>query len=184
MRKSPLDLPHKLDRDKLTVRVIVETPAGSKAKVAFDPETELYSLSKLLPVGLAMPLDFGFVPSTVGGDGDPLDIMLLSEAELPTGCLVTARLLGAIDVEQKDRGSNEKPERNDRLVARLEESRRWDHIERLEQLGHRFVTELNRFFETYKDLKDQDYDVLDVSGPERAVELIEEAATAFRERDC
>jgi inorganic pyrophosphatase len=182
MANSPLHLPHQLDRDKLTVRVVVETPAGSKAKLAFDLDTGLYTISKLLPVGLAMPMDFGFVPSTLGGDGDPLDIMLLSEAELPTGCLVTARLLGAIDVEQKDHGSDKGPERNDRIIARLEESRRWDQTQRLEQLGERFVTELNRFFETYKDLKGQSYEVLAVSGPERAVELIEEAAIAFRER--
>jgi inorganic pyrophosphatase len=182
MAQSPLDLEHRLDREKLTVRVVVETPAGSKAKLALDPETGLYTVSKLLPVGLAMPLDFGFVPSTMGGDEDPLDIMLLSEAALPTGCFVSARLLGAIEVEQKEGGSDETPERNDRIIARLEESRRWAHIDKLDQLGERFVTELNRFFETYKELKGQRYDVLDVSGPERAVELIEEAATAFRKR--
>ena len=76
MAQSPLQLPHQLDREKLTVRVVIETPAGSKAKLAFDPETGLYTISKLLPVGLAMPLDFGFVPSTRGGDEDPLDILL------------------------------------------------------------------------------------------------------------
>lgn len=182
MGKSPIDLANALDRDALTVRAIIETPAGSKAKLAFDPDSGLYTISKLLPVGLAMPMDFGFVPSTRGGDKDPLDIMLLSEAELPTGCLVTARLLGAIEVEQKDIGSSGKPERNDRVIARLAESRRWDQIDRLDQLGDRFVTELNRFFETYKQLKGQTYDVLAVSGPERAVELIEEAAAAFSSR--
>jgi inorganic pyrophosphatase len=180
MVQSPLSLAHRLDREKKTVRVVIETPAGSKAKLAFDAETGLYSISKLLPVGLAMPLDFGFVPSTLGGDEDPLDIMLLSEAELPTGCFVSARLLGAIEVEQKDHGSSEKPERNDRIIARLEESRRWAHIHKLDQLGDRFVTELNRFFETYKELKGNSYEVLAVSGPGRAVELIEEAAMAFR----
>lgn len=179
MKQSPLELAHSLDRERLTVRAVIETPAGSKAKLAFDRDTGLYTVGKLLPLGLAMPLDFGFVPSTRGGDDDPLDILLLPEAELPTGCLVTARLLGAIEVEQKDYGSREKPERNDRLIARLEDSRRWTHIDRLEQLGERFVSELNRFFETYKELKGQSYDVLSVGGPERAVELIEQAAEAF-----
>lgn len=180
MAQSPLHLADELDRDRLTVRAIIETPAGSNAKFTFDPQSGLYTISKMLPVGLAMPLDFGFVPSTWGGDNDPLDIMLLHEVALPTGCFVTARLIGAIDVQQGERGSGEGPERNDRLVARLADSRRWDHIDRIEQLGERFMTELNRFFETYKDLRGETYEVLAVSGPERAVELIEEAAERFK----
>ena len=178
MPKSPLDLPNCLDPKALTARVIVETPAGSRAKLAFDADSGLYTISKLLPVGLAMPLDFGFVPSTCGGDGDPLDVMILNEAELPTGCLANIRLLGAIEVCQGDKGKKA-DERNDRLVARLEDSRRWSDMSRLDQLGDRFVDELNRFFETYKDLKGQTYVVVGVSGPERAVQLIEEAAKAF-----
>lgn len=174
MNRSPVDLPHELDPDRLTLQVVIETPAGAKAKLSFDASTGLYRVSKLLPVGLAMPLDFGFVPSTRGGDGDPLDIMLLSEADLPTGCVVEARLLGSIEVEQRRLGSGEKAERNDRLIARLDASRSWSHIERLEQLGETFVAELNRFFETYKALRGDSYDVLAVSGPERAVELVRE----------
>ena len=169
---TPIELPHCLDRDELTVRAIIETPAGARAKLAFDPESGLFSFGKLLPVGLAMPLDFGFVPSTCAEDGDPLDIMVLSEAKLPTGCLITARLLGAIEVEQSGRGVDGKAERNDRLIARLPDSRNWSHVDRLEQLGDSFVAELNRFFEVYKEARGQSYRVLDVSGPSRAVELV------------
>lgn len=176
MAKSPADIPNQLDAKALTVRAVIETPAGSRAKLTLDHDTGLFALGKVLPLGLAMPLDFGFVPSTRGGDGDPLDIMILNEAELPTGCLVTARLIGAIEVEQRRLGSGEKPQRNDRLVARLADSRLFAEVERLDQLGDDFTAELNRFFETYKALRGQSYDVLAVSGPERAVELIEQSA--------
>lgn len=172
MTRLPTELPHQLDEERCTIRAVIETPAGSTAKFSFDSNSGLYRLGKLLPVGLAMPLDFGFVPSTCGGDGDPLDIMLLPETALPTGCLVEARLIGAIEVEQKQRGSDEERERNDRLVARLEASRRWAHIERIEQLGDAFTSELNSFFDAYKSLKGETYDVLAISGPERAVELV------------
>ena len=171
--RQPTRIAHQLDRARLTCRAFIETPAGSTAKLAYDPDSGLYSLSKLLPVGLAMPLDFGFVPSTLAGDGDPLDVMVLSEATLPTGCLATVRLLGAIEVEQRERAGEARSERNDRLVARLNDSRRWGEVERLEELGDRFVTELNCFFVTYKDLRGQDYEVLAVSGPERAADLVE-----------
>lgn len=172
MTISPSALSHRLEEQAQTVRAIVETPAGSAGKFSLDPDTGLYSLAKLLPVGMAMPLDFGFVPSTCGGDGDPLDIMLLNEVEIPTGCLVTARLIGAIEVEQAPSGDTSKKERNDRLIARLAESRKWAHVERLEQLGEAFVDELNRFFSTYKALRGQTYEVQAVSGPGRAVELV------------
>lgn len=166
---SPMDIPHQLDRAKLTCRAIVETPAGSKVKYAFDRASGLFAASKLLPIGLAMPLDFGFVPATCSGDGDPLDLMVLSEAELAVGSLVTVRLLGAIEVEQ----GTSKSERNDRLVARLTDSRAFAEVSRLDELGDAFTAELNRFFETYKDLKGQRYDVVALGGPERAAELIE-----------
>lgn len=166
---SPIDLPNQLDAGQLTCRAVIETPAGSKVKYSFDRKSGLFAASKLLPVGLAMPLHFGFVPGTCGGDGDPLDLMLLDEAELAVGCLVTVRLLGAIEVEQGEG----KSERNDRLVARLTDSRAFAEVTRLEQLGDAFTAELNRFFETYKELRGQRYDVLGVGGAERAAELIE-----------
>ncbi|MDQ3625631.1 MAG: inorganic diphosphatase [Verrucomicrobiota bacterium] len=174
MPPSPIKIPHCLNRDGLTVRAIIETPAGSRAKLAFDPDSGLFSLGKLLPLGFAMPLDFGFIPSTCAGDGDPLDIMVLSEAELPPGCMVTARLLGAIEVEQSERGPDGRLERNDRLIARLSESRSWSHVDRLEQLGDPFVAELNRFFKVYKEARGQNYHVLAVSGPSRAADLVTE----------
>ena len=174
MTARPIDLPHELDRDALTCRAIVETPHGSSAKFTYDEETGLYALGKLLPAGMAFPLDFGFVPSTLGGDGDPLDLLILAEAELPVGCLVTVRLLGSMEVEQWRTG--EPRVRNDRLVTRLADSRRFAAIERMEQLGAGFTDELSHFFRTYKALRGQQLEVLALDGPERAVELIEQAA--------
>lgn len=166
------DLPHQLDRDRLTCRVVIETPAHSRVKFAFDAESGLYEAKKLLPVGLSMPLDFGFVPSTCGGDGDPLDVIVLNEAELAVGCLATVRLIGAIEVEEgalKGGPVN----RNDRLVGRLADSRSFAEIDRLEQLGQRYLLELNRFFETYKELSGSTYGLVSVRGPEGAADLID-----------
>lgn len=170
----PTEVPHKLDREGLTCRAIVETPAGSRAKFTYDEDSGLYALGKMLPAGLAFPLDFGFVPSTVGGDGDPLDILILAEAELPVGCLVDVRLIGAIEVEQWREG--EAKVRNDRLVARLAESRAFAELRSMDQLGEAFASELDTFFRTYKTLRGQRYEVLATGGPERAAELIEQAA--------
>ena len=171
---SLIELPNQLDRAALTCRAIVETPHGSRAKFVYDTDNGLFALGKMLPAGLAFPVDFGFVPSTLAPDGDPLDLLILAEAALPVGCLVTVRLLGAMEVEQWKEG--EPRVRNDRLITRIAESRLFAGVDRIEQLGNSFTDELGTFFKTYKKLRGQEMDVLAIGGPERAVELIDENA--------
>lgn len=91
--------------------VVVETPRGSRTKFAYDPQTGLFRAKKLLAMGFAFPFAFGFFPSTRGQDGDPLDVLLLTDAYLPMGTLVRCRPIG---VEQSD--GNE-TQRNDRLFV-------------------------------------------------------------------
>lgn len=94
--------------------VIVETPKGNRTKFAYDPETGLFLAKKLLAMGFAFPFPFGFFPSTEAEDGDPLDVLLITDADLATGSLVRCRLLGGIAMEETtDRNSF----RNDRLLA-------------------------------------------------------------------
>jgi inorganic pyrophosphatase len=172
----PNRLPHQLDEKQLTCLALIETPAGSRAKFDFDPETGLYKLHRMLPAGMAFPLDFGFIPSTLGGDGDPLDVIVLAEEVLPVGCLVELRLLGVIEAEQtQELDGKPRTNRNDRLVGRLAESRTYASVETLDQLGTSFTEELTRFFTTYNELQGKRFEVLAVSGPKRAAELIKEA---------
>jgi inorganic pyrophosphatase len=164
-----LALPHRLDRNACQCRAIVETPSGCRSKYDYDPESGLFELAGVLPAGMAFPLAFGFVPSTLGEDGDPLDILLLADEELPVGCLLTARLLGVIEAEQTQ---GDKTVRNDRLIARVSQSRAYADVTRLDQLGSAFVDELTAFFETYNTLKGYRFDVIAVSAAERACDLI------------
>jgi inorganic pyrophosphatase len=80
------------------VRIVIETPRGSRSKYSYDPECDCMQLSTVLPEGMVFPYDFGFIPSTLGEDGDPLDILVLMEASVIPGCcaaLTTAtRLAG------------------------------------------------------------------------------------------
>jgi inorganic pyrophosphatase len=174
----PLEtLPHELDRSRLTCQVIVEAPAGSRVKVYYDPESHRFRVGKFLPLGMTFPLDFAFVPSTLAGDGDPYDLLILPEAGLPVGSIVSVRILGILEAEQKK--PKRKPERNDRVIARLLESRLFAKVDHIDQLGERFVEELSSFFSTYKKLRGQKYKVIDVGGPDRAADLIEEGAAAY-----
>lgn len=171
----PLErLPHELNRTSLTCQAVVEAPAGSRVKVYYDPESHRFRIGKFLPLGLVFPLDFAFIPSTLGGDGDPVDLLILPEAPLPVGSIVKVRILGILEAEQQK--LNKRAKRNDRVIARLIESRLFSQVDDIEQLGEKFVEELTTFFRTYKNLRGQSYDVLSVGGPERAAELIERAS--------
>jgi len=82
-KKNGLADPSRLDplvsQDKQLLRVIVETPKGSRNKFAFNPDEHTFELKKVLPAGMAFPYDFGFVPSTKGDDGDPIDVLVLMD---------------------------------------------------------------------------------------------------------
>src|SRR5215208_1072043 len=110
------------DADELNV--IIETPRGSRNKFNYDGGLGLFKLGGVLPAGAVFPFDFGFIPSTLGGDGDPLDVLVLMDEPAFTGCLVPSNLLGVIEAEQTEDG---KTTRNDRLIAVAAKSR--DHAE-------------------------------------------------------
>jgi inorganic pyrophosphatase len=171
--RDPVRLPNQLDERAMTCRAIVECPPGSRSKFDYDPESGLFELAGVLPAGMAFPLAFGFVPSTLAEDGDPVDVLILADEPLPVGCLLTARLLGVIEAEQTEDG---KTARNDRLVAKVAQSHSYADINSLDQLGKAFLEDLKRFFITYNDLKGQQFEVVGVGNPHRARELVAQAS--------
>src|SRR4051794_38312894 len=103
--------------DSRRVEIIVETPKGSRNKYKYDEQRDVFLLHKLLPAGASFPFDFGFVPGTLGDDGDAVDVLVLGDEATFTGCRVTVRLLGVIEAEQTETGVTI---RNDRLIATAE----------------------------------------------------------------
>src|SRR5690349_11192910 len=149
MIPPPLEtLPHELNREKMTCQAVVEAPAGSRVKVYYDPESHRFRIGKFLPLGMVFPLDFCFIPSTLAGDGDPFDLLILPEASLPVVSIVNVRILGILEAQQYKAGK--KPRRNDRVIAKLVESRLFAKVRHIEELGQTFVEELSAFFATYK----------------------------------
>jgi inorganic pyrophosphatase len=96
------------------VRVVVDTPRGSRNKLKYDEELGCFTLSRILPVGHVFPYDFGSVPGTRAPDGDALDVLVLLEAPSFPGCVVTVKLIGGLAAEQTDGGETL---RNDRLIG-------------------------------------------------------------------
>jgi inorganic pyrophosphatase len=94
--------------------VVVETPRGNHNKYKYDGHTGRIKLSKVMPEGMMFPYDFGFFPETKTEDGDPLDVLILSDEPTFPGCQIDCRLIGVIKAEQAEQG---KQSRNDRLIA-------------------------------------------------------------------
>jgi inorganic pyrophosphatase len=150
------------DDDEEIIKVVIETPKGSRNKYAFDPDDRTFTLKKVLPAGMAFPYDFGFVPSTEADDGDPTDVLVLMDEPAFPGCVLKCRLIGVIEGEQ---GNGKKTERNDRIIAVELQNHSWANVKRVDDLGKKFLKELEAFFVNYHELSGEEYKVLDVKGP-------------------
>ena len=152
------------------IRAIVETPKGSRNKFDFDPQTGLFELGSAMPAGVEFPFEFGFIPGTLGEDGDPLDLLILMDAPTFVGCFVKARLIGVIEAKQKEKDGSE--ERNDRLIAVAAESRRHQSVQSLKELPEELLREIEHFFISYNQLKEKEFVPLGRFGPRRALKLV------------
>jgi inorganic pyrophosphatase len=160
------------DTESGEVNVVIETPKGSRNKYKYDTEHGLFKLGGVLPAGAVFPFDFGFVPSTVGGDGDPLDVLVLMDDSAFPGCLTAVRLIGVIEAVQTERDG--KTERNDRLIAVAAESHNHADVRSLNQLGDSLVTEIEHFFISYNEIKGKAFKPVGRHGPRRATTLVKE----------
>jgi inorganic pyrophosphatase len=155
------------------LQVIVETPKGSRNKFKYEPAQKAYKLSKVMPEGMVFPYDFGYVPSTKAGDGDPLDVLVLTDEPLFPGCLVDCRLIGAIEAEQEEEGEKH---RNDRLIAVATQSLLYSKINALEELNPFLVKQIQDFFVNYQRVRDIKFTILGQHGPQRALQILQGAA--------
>jgi inorganic pyrophosphatase len=154
---DPTTLP--VHKDGLVV-VVIETPRDSGNKLKYDPELGVYRLDRTLPAGMAFPFDFGFVPRTVAADGDPLDAVVLLDAPVQVGCVVLARLIGLLEIEQQTGGKGPW-ERNDRVVAVAGGPKGHSSMHTFDDVDPFRLDAIGAFFAAYHAL---DGDVIRVTG--------------------
>ena len=176
---NPIELKPRDSNDDNIIQVIIETPKGSRNKYSFDPEQKVFQLKKVLPAGMAFPYDFGFIPSTLAEDGDPVDVLVLMDEAAFPGCLLKCRLIGIIEGEQ---GENKEKERNDRIVAIEQANHSYAFVQHIGDLGKKFVNELEEFFVNYHDMEGKEFRVLDVRGPGEARRRIKDGMKAAKRK--
>jgi len=171
MTTSVNELPA-IDPDSGRLNVVVDTPKGSRNKYKFDEQNGQWRLGKVLPQGLSFPYDFGFVPSTRGEDGDPVDVLVLMDEPAFPGCVVSARLIGVLEAEQTEQGETV---RNDRFIAVVETPYNPAILHSLEEVNQQRLDEIEHFFIFYNQMEGRIFKPLARRGADHARDILQRA---------
>ena len=130
------------------VNAIIEIPRGSRAKYEIDKESGLIKLDRVIYASMYYPLNYGFIPQTLGDDGDPLDIVVLTQVSVVPLCMIPSKVIGVM--QMVDRG-----EADEKIIAVAEQDPSVSHINTVEDLPAYLLSELKHFFENYKTLENK-----------------------------
>ncbi|MBS1625256.1 MAG: inorganic diphosphatase [Bacteroidetes bacterium] len=162
------------------VNAIIETPKGCRNKYDYTPKQDLFELSKVLPAGTVFPLDFGFISGTLAADGDPLDILVISDIPGCTGCLIQCRVLGVLEAVQTEKDGTE--ERNDRILAVQNASVDHSMLRTIKDVDKHLLDEVEHFFVYYNEMSGKKFKMLGVKGPKAARRLIDAHIKKYKKR--
>jgi inorganic pyrophosphatase len=154
------------------INAVIEASKGSRIKLKYDETNKIFRAEKLLPIGLVFPFDFGFIPSTLGGDGDPLDVLLLGESGLPWGTLVLGKVVGILKCEQTEKAHKE---RNDRIIAVPLDAKSLEPMQPDTALDPKLKQAIAEFFIKYNELQEKKLRVIAMEGPRSAIATINRA---------
>jgi inorganic pyrophosphatase len=167
------------DKESGALNIIVEAPRNGRIKYKYNEKYGMFQLDKTLPYGFSFPFEFGFVPSTIGGDGDPLDVLVLSDEATFPGCLVVGQVLGVLQGEQRE---GKKVNRNDRLVAIPLSIKTQEPMIPIKTLDQALISDITKFFISYNEVQGKKFKSLGFGSRQRALDLIEEARKRARKK--
>ena len=157
------------------VNAVIEIPKESKLKLELDKKTGMIKLDRFLFSSIHYPGDYGFIPQTYWEDDDPLDIIIFTGYPVPSGTLVSARIVGVVNMI--DGG-----ESDDKIIAVYEKDPRYGKVNSVRDLPGHALEELKHFFETYKQLEGKKVEVLGIKDKDEAYKIIERAKKLYNEK--
>ncbi len=159
--------------DPSCIHVVIEIPRGSRNKYEIDHEDGRVYLDRRLFTATTYPADYGFVPDTLAGDGDPLDALVLNEEPVYPGVICQARPVGVLYM-QDEAGEDAK------LICVPPKEPRFDGVHDLSDLTPQLVQEVQHFFNVYKALEPDKHSSSEgMGGRDAAWREIESARAAF-----
>ncbi|MGK0209560.1 MAG: inorganic pyrophosphatase [Patescibacteria group bacterium] len=154
---------------------IIECPKDSKIKYELDKETGLLLMDRFLYSAVHYPGDYGMIPQTLWDDGDPLDVIVVTNRPLVPMCLAEIKVIGVlrmIDAGEKD----------DKIVAVYKNDPRSNKFNDISELPDHIIEELKHFFETYKNLEKKKVEVPEVLGREAALKDVERGMKMYQDK--
>lgn len=170
-----------IDKETDCVTVVIETARDSRTKLAYDPNRGTFAVKMVLPQGMSFPFDFGFIPSTRGGDGDPLDVLVLMDEPVPAGTIVPSRLVGVIEAVQTEKDGTS--ETNDRLIAVAATHDLYAKVKKLADVPEAVTSQIEHFFISYNEQEGKRFQPTGRHGRKRAAELLEQGRRQYRRRN-
>jgi inorganic pyrophosphatase len=155
------------------VNAVIEIPQGSRAKYEIDKPSGLLRLDRVIYSSFYYPSNYGFIPQTYGDDKDPLDILVLSSLSIQPMCLVTAKVIGVMQMIDQGDG-------DDKIIAVAANDPSINYINNIEELPKHFFSELRHFFEEYKALENKTVKVEEFQDKSMALIIIQEAMDAYK----
>lgn len=155
------------------VNGVIEISKGSRAKYEIDKTSGMLKLDRIIFSSFHYPINYGFIPQTLGDDGDPLDILVLCSEPIQPLCLVNARIIGnmqMIDCGQMD----------DKIISVAVNDPSVSHFENIEELPQHFLLELKNFFEEYKKLENKTVVIDQFQDRKTAYKVIEDAVNLYQ----
>jgi inorganic pyrophosphatase len=154
---------------------LVEIPKGSRNKYEWDEELQAIKLDRFLFASVVYPTDYGFIPQTLGEDGDPLDAMVVVTEPTFPGCMIPVKVIALFRMRD-DKGVD------DKVVCVPQHDPNWRHVERLEDLSETLRDEISHFFSIYKQPEGIAVKVDGWFPRDQAIEIIEAAKERYREQ--
>src|SRR5688572_19364060 len=157
------------------VNALIEIPQGSRAKYEIDKATGLLKLDRVIYSSFHYPVNYGFIPKTLGEDGDPLDVLVICSETIQPLCLVEATVIG--NMQMIDNG-----EKDDKIIAVATKDPSVNHYTNIDSLPSHFKAVLRNYFEQYKVLENKVVLIDNFQDKETAYNVIQSAIDLYAQR--
>ena len=155
------------------VNGLIEIPQGSRTKYEIDKKTGLLKLDRIIYSSFHYPINYGFIPQTLGLDGDPLDILVMCSESIQPLCLVEATVIG--NMQMIDTGVVD-----DKIIAVASKDPGVNYIKSVDELPKHFIAVLRNYFEQYKVLENKIVEIDEFQNAEAAYKIIEESIALYK----
>lgn len=156
------------------VNALIEIPKGERAKYEVDKHSGLLRMDRVIHSSFHYPINYGFIPQSLGDDRDPLDILVLSGVSIQPLCLVEARVIGVMQMVDSGDG-------DDKIISVAHTDPSVNYIRDMSELPAHFLSELRHFFEEYKKLERKTVVVEEFQDASVAHRIVNDAIALYRD---